>query len=111
MKTPNPMIGRFPMARLTLNILLTITIIIGCIFIVAASTLDQKSDWFDETGITNGVGICHFLKTDYIFRISGTFDSATVTLQTAEGNLGGKSPAGETVSSGQTAFVGCREPQ
>ncbi len=62
---------------------------------IGASVTTSTANWFDETGITNGVGQCHYIETapgGWVVVFDGTFDSASVTLQSGIRNLTGSTP-------------------
>lgn len=83
--------SRIKTKRITVvTIILLLTL--GAVWFFTTGALDAKRHWFDETGISNGVGLCHYINTDRVILIDGIFDSATVSLQTAVRNATGSTP-------------------
>lgn len=79
-----------PVAVMAIVILL---LTMGTVWLFTVGAIDSKAHWFDETAVPNGVGICHYLGNgDRIILIDGTFDGATVSLQTAVRNSTGNTP-------------------
>lgn len=72
-----------------------LVLVVATVFVIGASIKTKTVNWFDETGITNGVGQCHYIKTapgGWVVVIDGTFDGASVTLQSGVRNLTGPTP-------------------